>query len=132
MDGKRITFAGSTIGEPWWTLGEIVAKVLEPHGYQVNIAHESFADNNIPWITSRKADIGAITPIQLWSDIKGTYEKQKGLALIATIKRPSWVALALRHEMGLSDLREVRKRKYPSTIDASAAVIVGYGQNRSG
>ena len=31
MARKHITFAGSTIGEPWWSLGEIVADVLKPY-----------------------------------------------------------------------------------------------------
>ena len=82
MPGKRLTFAGSTVGEPWWTIGEIVAKVLEPHGYQVTIAHESFADNNVRWITGRKAHVGVTTPVLMQSAIKGIHEfiRAKGTA----------------------------------------------------
>jgi TRAP-type uncharacterized transport system substrate-binding protein len=124
MAGKRITFAGSTVGEPWWTLGEIVAKVLEPHGYQVNITHESFSDNNVRWITGRKAQVGATTPVLIQSAIKGIHqfegERHRGLASIATIKRPNWVALAVRHETGISDLKEVKERKYPLRILAQS------------
>lgn len=122
MQKKEITFAGSVIGEPWWTLGEIVAKVLEPHGYKVRIAFESFAENNVRWITGRKAEVGSTTPALLTSAIKGINEfkgeTHEDLTSIALIKRPNWMALAVRHETGLSDLRDVKKRRYPLRIVA--------------
>ena len=120
MPGKRLTFAGSTVGEPWWTIGEIVARVLEPHGYQVSIAHESFGDNNVRWITGRKAHVGVTTPVLMQSAINGVHEfkgeRHRGLTHIATILRPNWLALAVRHDTGISDLREVKRRKYPLRI----------------
>lgn len=123
MDKRQIRFAGSTIGEPWWTTGEIVAKVLKPHGYQVKISNESFSDNNIRWITGRKAEIGVCTSVHMQSAIKGIHdykgEKHSGLTSIATIKRPAWIGLAIRHDIGISDLRQVKKRKYPLRILAS-------------
>jgi hypothetical protein len=123
VDKRQITFAGSTIGEPWWTTGEIVAKVLKPHGYQVKISNESFSDNNIRWVTGRKAGIGVCTSVLMQSAIKGIHdyngEKHSGLTSIATIKRPAWIGLALRHDIGISDLRQVKKRKYPLRILAS-------------
>ncbi len=123
MEKRQITFAGSTIGEPWWTTGEIVAEVLKPHGYQVKISNESFSDNNIRWITGQKAEIGVCTSVLMRSAVKGIHDYQgenhSGLTSIATIKRPAWMGLALRHDIGISDLRQVKKRKYPLRILAS-------------
>jgi hypothetical protein len=122
--GKRITFAGSTVGEPWWTVGEIVASVLEPHGYRVTITDESFSDNNVRWITGRKAHVGVTTPVLLQSAVKGIHEfkreRHRGLTAIASIKRPNWLGLAVRHETGISDLSEVKERKLPLRILASS------------
>jgi TRAP-type uncharacterized transport system substrate-binding protein len=115
-----MTFAGSTVGEPWWITGEIVAKVLKPHGYQVKISNESFSDNNVRWVSGRKADIGVCTSVLMRSAIKGIHdyvgEKHTNLTSIATLRRPAWIGLALRHEIGISDLGEVKKRKYPLRI----------------
>ena len=120
MDKKEITIAGSTIGEPWWTQGEIVAKVLEPHGYKVNLAHESFGPHNIRWITGGKAEIGASTPVQLLPAVKGINEHEgeehRDVTSIATLIRRSWFALAIRQETGIADLGEARKRRYPLRI----------------
>jgi TRAP-type uncharacterized transport system substrate-binding protein len=124
MAKKQITFAGSTVGEPWWQVGEVVAKVLEPHGYQVNITHESFAANNVRWITGRKAEVGATTPSHLEPATKGIHEfegeEHKDFTSIATVKRPNWLALALRHDTGLCDLHDVKKKQYPLRILAAS------------
>ena len=65
MSNKEITFSGSTIGEPWWTLGEIVAKVLTPRGYKVNVTDKSAGYANIRWVSSGKSDLGPQTPVVL-------------------------------------------------------------------
>jgi TRAP-type uncharacterized transport system substrate-binding protein len=135
MEKKEITFAGSTFGEPWWTLGEIVAKVLEPKGYSVKISDQSYSDNNVRWISGRKAEIGATTMIHMRSATRGIYEytgeEYKDFTLIATIKRPRWLAMAIRHETGLRDLRQVKERKYPLRLLAHGAafntVLLHYG-----
>ena len=123
MARKHITFAGSTIGEPWWSLGEVVADVLKPHGYDVTIEFESASDRNIRWITGRKAEVGSTTPVHLQAALKGVHqfkgEVHRGLVSIATIKRPNWLALAVRHELGVSNLSQFKKMKYPLRIMAA-------------
>ncbi|MFB3885138.1 MAG: TAXI family TRAP transporter solute-binding subunit [Thermodesulfobacteriota bacterium] len=122
MAKNHITFAGSTIGEPWWSLGEIVADVLKPQGYEVTIESESASDQNIRWISARKADVGSTTPVHLQSAMQGIHqyrgEVHRGLVSIATIKRPNWLALAVRHDLGVSNLRQLKKMKYPLRIMA--------------
>lgn len=128
MDKKNITFAGSTFGEPWWTLGEIVAKVLEPRGYKVKVtAQESGGTRNIRWVSSGKAELGPMTPVHLKQATNGfgVYEGEKftNLASIATVQWPSWLGLAIRRETGCIDLLDVKKKKYPLRIIAREPYI---------
>lgn len=124
MADKKMTFAGSTIGEPWWTIGEIAAEVLKPHGFDVTVVHESYADHNVRWVSSGKAQVGCSTATQLAAAVASKQEfqgeKHTDLCGIATIKRPAWLALAVRHETGLGSLADVKARKYPLRIMASS------------
>lgn len=123
MDKREITFAGSTVGEPWWTLGEVVAKVLEPRGYKVNITSESGGYDNVRWVSSGKAQLGTQTPVVLNCAVKGIMhyegEKHTNLASIATIQCPLWLAIAIRRETGCVDLLDVKKKKYPLRMIAN-------------
>jgi TRAP-type uncharacterized transport system substrate-binding protein len=120
MGNKKINFAGSTVGEPWWTAGEIVAKVLEPHGYTVEVQAEAGGQENPRWITSRKAEIGATTQGMLINALAGNkpYEGEvhKDFTSIATFGRKNYLALAIRAGTGLRDLYDVKKKQYPLRI----------------
>lgn len=124
MNKNKITFAGSTIGEPWWVIGEVVQKVLEQHGYTVEISYEAASRENVRWITSGKAEIGATTINNFRNALAGTEayegEEHKDFTSIAAIIRPSWQALALRAGTGLRDLYDVKKKQYPLRILASS------------
>lgn len=124
MTEKKLTFAGSTIGEPWWTIGEIVARALKPHGFEVTIVHESYGAHNLRWLTSRKADVGATTGVHLAAALesKGEFagEKHGDFCAIAAIKRPGWLAFGVRHETAIGSLRDVKARQYPLRIMASS------------
>lgn len=41
---SEFTFAGSSYGEPWWVIGDITRRLLEPHGFTVSVATESAAN----------------------------------------------------------------------------------------
>lgn len=122
MDNKEITFAGSVVGEPWWTLGEIVAEVLKQYGYKVNITTETAGANNIRWVAGRKADVGPMQDILLQAALRGREEYEgevyKDLVSIATIQWPSWLGLAVRRETGVTSLTDAREKKYPLRIFA--------------
>lgn len=124
MDIKEITFAGSTVGEPWWTLGEIVARVLEARGIKVHITDQGFGAHNIRWIADGKAEIGPMTPVILQAALKGVREysgeKYQDLTSIATVRWPSWLGLAIRHETGIVSLEEMKEGRYPMRILATS------------
>jgi uncharacterized protein len=117
---QQLTFAGSTIGEPWWTVGEIVAAALQPHGYDVTVEHESASHRNIPWVMQGRAQLGVTTDRHLAAarDKKGLHAESSldDLRALATISRPNWLALAVRRNLGLTSLHEVRQRQYPLRI----------------
>jgi uncharacterized protein len=114
---QKLTFAGSTIGEPWWTVGEIVAEVLKPHGYDVKIEDDSASHNNIPWVVDGRADIGVTTTRHFAAakEKKGVHAGSdlSDLRGIASLFRPSWMAIAIRRELGINSLDELRQRKHP-------------------
>jgi TRAP transporter TAXI family solute receptor len=136
MSEKEITFAGSTYGEPWWTLGEVVAKVLEPRGYKVRVTAESAGHANVRWVSSGKAELGPQTPVILDWAVKGIGpykgEKHSNLASIATIQWPSWLSVAMRRDTGCVDLLDVKERKYPLRMLAADEEVLEIVLNHYG
>lgn len=141
MAKQEIIFAGSTIGEPWWNLGEIVAKVLEPRGYKVTVTDQSASFANLRWVESDKADLGPQTPVILNYALKsmGPYKGEEfpDLTSIATIQWPCWLAIAIRRDIGCVDLVDAKNKKYPLRILANNAetletVLKHYGMSIKG
>jgi len=114
---KHLTFAGSTVGEPWWTVGEIVAEVLKPFGYDVTVEADAASHNNIPWVMDRRANIGVTTTRHFAAarDKKGVHAGSdlRDLRAIATLFRPSWMAIAIRRDLGITSLEDLKARKHP-------------------
>src|SRR6476469_3763332 len=110
-----LTFGGSTVGEPWWSVGEIVAAALQPHGYNVTVEADAGSHNNIPWVMSNRAQMGVTTDRHLAAarDRKGLHAESSldDLRAIARISRPNWLALAIRRELNIGSLHELRERK---------------------
>ncbi len=117
VNEKTLAVATSTIGEPWWTCGEVIQESLAPQGWTVGVIHESYSHKNIPWILERKADIGVTSTRHLAAatERKGVHADSdlSGLVAIATIVRPSWLGLAARRDLGIASLDDVRERKMP-------------------
>lgn len=120
MKDRKLVVATSTIGEPWWTCGEVIQESLAPLGWDVTVVHESYSHLNIPWIMERKADVGVTSSRHVAgaAEKKGLHEKSdlSELVAIATIVRPNWLGLAVRSELGIASLEEARDRKYPLRI----------------
>jgi len=56
---KSLKFAGSAVGEPWWVLGDITRRLLEPLGDEVEVLSASGSTNSPRYVGSGKADLGA-------------------------------------------------------------------------
>lgn len=117
---SKVLFAASTVGEPWWLAGEIVRDVLTPLGHEVEIFHESASNHNLPWIQQGRANIGITTPEHFLGCRQGRPEyegaKLEDMRAICTIIRPSWLGLAVRADLGVTDLRQLETRKIPFSL----------------
>src|ERR1051326_4918050 len=94
----RISGMPSTIGEPWWTVGEIVAEGLQPFGYEVKVEDDPASHNNIPWVMDGRADSGVTTTsrlIELIHDVEEGRRKQ-GFDLLRVLQPAREQALAVR------------------------------------
>lgn len=107
----EVSFAGSTVGEPWWIVGEVVAKILERSGHPVIISDEPYGEHNVPWVASGKSQLGctAISNLEL-SLRRGANDGEGDFACLRAIARldhPSWHALAIRRGSGISSLDDI-------------------------
>lgn len=116
----RLVFAGSSVGEPWSICGLVAARALAAYGYEVTVAHDSNSHRNIPYVVGRRAEVGATTPRHLAAARlrRGDHanDSVEELAALAVIRRPQWLALAVRPDLGVADLREAGRRRLPLRI----------------
>ncbi|GAA1881498.1 TAXI family TRAP transporter solute-binding subunit [Asanoa iriomotensis] len=114
---KSLKFAGSAVGEPWWVLGDITRRLLEPLGYEVEVLSASGSTNNPRYVGGGKADLGASVPQTIGWAIAGEHlyqgETFAELRAIGRVRRPSWLVAAARHELGFTSLHQIAQSDYP-------------------
>ena len=143
---KKPVFGGACKICPWGTMAEVVKEAMQPYGYDVQICYncnamdaprivsearmpppyrpdhavpEILAPRNVPGLGA--IDFGAVA-IQFLRDAyrgKGFYAKEKprtNLRLIANIQHPTYVFVAAKAETGITDLAQIRKKRWPVRI----------------
>jgi hypothetical protein len=145
---KRPVFGGACKICPWGALGEIVKTAMQPYGYDVQMCYNcNFAeaplivadaklplpyrpDPNVPEILAPRnapglgpVDFGVTSAINVWNAYRGVgpYSKEKpktNLRLIANIQEPSWLIVAAKAEAGITDLAQIREKRWPVKIYA--------------
>ena len=143
---KRPVFGGACKICPWGAMAEVVQAAMKPYGYDVQICHNCNAadaprivsearlpppyrpDAAVPEILAPRnaeglgpVDFGAVAVQFLWNAYRGTgmYAKEKprtNLRLIANIQDPSYVLVAAKAETGITDLSQIRQRRWPVRI----------------
>jgi TRAP transporter TAXI family solute receptor len=121
-----------------YALGEITARVLAPHGYEINVLDEPAGPQNPRFVADGRADLGATQPATVYHAYEGIGEfasegPRHNLRAIASICRPYFVAVAVTHESGITDLSQIKERRLPVRISAGAGseTILGhYGLTR--
>lgn len=115
----QFVFAGSIKGEPWWSIGNIVAAILAPHGYDVSVSTDTWSHHNLEWTSSGRALIGATTPGH-FAQAKARTQKYETMDVdlepmraLAVITRPQWLGLAFRSGFGVTDLATVAAEQRP-------------------
>jgi uncharacterized protein len=137
---KRLVFGGAGPGTPWGTLGEITARALAPHGYEVRVEPEASRGRCPGMVSAGQLEFGATQAILTRWAYAGLHRfasqgPQSRLRVIATIMFPAWLGVAARWETGITDLRQVAERQMPVRIlggtgDLFAPILAYYGLSR--
>jgi uncharacterized protein len=143
---KKPVFGGACRLCPWGAMAEVVQAAMKPYGYDVQICYNCNAadaprivsearlpppyrpDPAVPEILAPRntpglgpVDFGAVA-IQFLRDAyrgKGVYAKEKprtNLRLLANIQDPSYVLVAAKVETGITDLSQIRQKRWPVRI----------------
>jgi uncharacterized protein len=152
---------------PWGALGEIVQRMMKPYGQDVQVCYNCNAadaprivgdarmpppykaDPLVPEILAPRnaPDLGAVdfgvTSTQNVRDAYrgvGAYSNEKprtNLRLIANIQSPNYLLVAVRKELGVTDLAQLRGKRWPLKILArggatgmDATVLAYYGLSK--
>ena len=117
---QSFVFAGSSVGEPWYVLGEVTARVLAVHGYQVSVEPRSASTENPRWVGRGDALLGGCSPSTvLWAQESRHHyagESFPEFRAIARINRPSWQAVAATAESHIQSLAQVREQQLPVRV----------------
>ena len=163
---KKPVFGGACRLCPWGAMAEVVQSAMKPYGYDVRICYNCNAadstrivseartpppyrpDPAVPEILAPRnaPDLGPVdfgaTAIQfLRQAYRGTgpYARDKpmtNLRLIANIQDPSYTLVAAKRETGITDLAQIKTKKWPVRILSagiggdSASVLSFFGLTR--
>ena len=163
---KRPAFGGACKICPWGAMAEIVKQAMKPYGYEVQICYncngadaprfvsqartpppyrpdpavpEMLAPRNTPNLGA--VDFGAVAVQFLRNAYRGigNYANDKpmtNLRLIANIQDPSYVLVAVKAESGITDLAQIRDKRWPVRILTAgiggdpARILAHYGLSR--
>jgi TRAP transporter TAXI family solute receptor len=163
---KKPVFGGACRLCPWGAMAEVVQAAMKPYGYDVQICFncnaadaprivseartpppykpdpavpEILAPRNAPGLGA--VDFGAVAIQFLRNAYRGTgpYAKDKprtNLRLIANIQDPSYVLVAAKAETGITDLSQIRQKRWPVRIltagigSDSSSILAHFGLSR--
>jgi len=163
---KKPVFGGACRLCPWGAMAEVVQAAMTPYGYDVQICYncnggdaprivseartpppyrpdpavpEILAPRNAPGLGA--VDFGGVAIQFLRNAYRGTgmYAKEKprtNLRLIANIQDPSYVLVAAKAETGITDLAQIRQKRWPIRILTagigadSALILARFGLSR--
>jgi para-nitrobenzyl esterase len=166
IQDKKPVFGGACRLCPWGAMAEVVQAAMKPYGYDVQICYNCNAadaprivgdartpppykpDPSVPEILAPRnapglgaVDFGAVAIQFLRGAYRGTgpYAKDKprtNLRLIANIQDPSYVLVAAKAETGITDLAQIRQKRWPVRIltagigSDSAGILAHFGLSR--
>jgi TRAP transporter TAXI family solute receptor len=167
IEEKKPVFGGACLVCPWGAMAEVVKAAMKPYGYDVQICYncngadaprivseartpppyrpdpavaEILAPRNAPGLGA--VDFGAVAIQFLRNAYRGTgmFAREKprtNLCLIANIQDPSYVLVAAKAETGITNLAQVREKRWPVRIlsagiggDSTTRILAHYGLSR--
>ena len=163
---KKPVFGGACRLCPWGAMAEVVQTAMKPYGYDVQICYNCNAadaprivsearmpppykpDPAVPAILAPRnapglgaVDFGAVAIQFLRNAYRGTgvyaHDKPRtNLRLIANIQDPSYLLVAAKAETGITDLAEIRQKRWPVRILVAGiggdptAILARYGLSK--
>jgi uncharacterized protein len=118
---KQLVFGGAPPGSPWGTLGAVAARALEPLGYSVSIEAEASMGRCPRLVHEGQLEFGANQSMTTrWAYLGIRSYRHAGamprLRTLATVMMPAWLGVAVRWEIGITSLAQVRERQYPLRV----------------
>jgi TRAP transporter TAXI family solute receptor len=126
---------------PWGAVADVMTAIMKPRGYDLVVCYycsgipnprlvsgamkPSLPRPDRPWLPRVPADapldMGVTNVHRLKWAYEGTFDYAKepprrNLRAIALIEHPTFLAIAARAQLGISDLRQIRERKIPARI----------------
>ncbi len=147
----RPVFGGACKLCPWGALGEVVRQAMKPYGYDVRICYNCSGANSPLIVADRRnpppyhpdpsgsellaphnepglgrIDFGATAVQFMVGAYRGTgpYARERprrNLRLIANIQSPNYLVVAARTETGITDLSQVRAKRWPVKVLAGGS-----------
>src|SRR5882724_8235255 len=118
----------------------IVAGAKMPPPSRTGMAPGIIADSDIPSPPDGKVDFGATSVQNLWWAYEGTHQysgegPRHNLRLIATIQSPNFLLVAVKSDLGIADLGEIKQKRWPVRLltdgnDVAPAVLAYYGLSK--
>jgi TRAP transporter TAXI family solute receptor len=118
----------------------IVAGAKRPPPWKLGLLPGIIADSDIPPPPDAPVDFGATSVQNLWWAYSGTHTysgegPRHNLRLIATIQSPNYLIVAVRKELGITDLAQLKARKPNARIlidnNAGQQVLNYYGLTKA-
>jgi uncharacterized protein len=155
---RRPVFGGACKLCPWGALGEVVRQAMQPYGYEVRICYNCSGANAPLIVADRREpppyrpdpsgsellaprnepglgpiDFGATAVQFMVGAYRGTgpyasERPRRNLRLIANIQSPNYLVVAARAETGITDLSQVRAKRWPVKVLSGGS---GIGLNDS-
>jgi uncharacterized protein len=134
---------------PWGALGDLVKEALMPYGYDVQVCYNCWradaprivADASMPPSLANNTDqlpaylvppppnapvefgvTSARSVLQAYQGVGGyaNEKPRKNLRLLANIQQPLYIIAAAKSSLGITDLRQIKEKRWPVRIIASA------------
>lgn len=126
---SEFVFAASSVGEPWWWLGELTRQVLSDDGFTVDVRSEAGSFRNPRWVGGGDALIGGsqAETVLAAQHRRGPYvdDELAEFRAIARVDRPCWLGVAATASSGITSLDQVRSGRLPVRIVAPQWTAVG-------
>src|ERR1017187_1191769 len=118
----------------------IVAGAKHPPPWRTGMAPGIIEDSDIPPPPDGPVDFGATSIQSLWWAYQGTHAyagegPRHNLRLIATLQSPNYLIVAVKSDLGITDLSQIRAKRWPVRVlvdsnDVAPAVLAYYGLSR--